>query len=51
MRLGRSLLNETSEASEAEVRGYMRGTHCSCAGHASTARSMIDAGSKEAATN
>ncbi len=49
--MGRSLLNETPEPSEAEVRDYMRGTLCRCTGYASIVQSVIDAGSREAAAD
>ncbi len=48
--MGRALLNETSQPSEAEVRDYMRGNLCRCTGYASIVRSVIDAGSGEVAT-
>jgi carbon-monoxide dehydrogenase small subunit len=47
--MGRALLDETSEPSEAEVRDYLRGTLCRCTGYASIVQSVIDAGSNEAA--
>ena len=47
--MGRSLLDETSEPSEPEVRDYLRGTLCRCTGYASIVRSVIDAGAREAA--
>jgi carbon-monoxide dehydrogenase small subunit len=49
--MGRALLDETPEPSEAEVRDYLRGTLCRCTGYASIVQSVIDAGSKEAAAN
>ena len=49
--MGRSLLNETSEPSEAEVRDYLRGTLCRCTGYASIVQSVIDAGAREAAAD
>jgi aerobic-type carbon monoxide dehydrogenase small subunit (CoxS/CutS family) len=49
--MGRSLLNETSEPSEAEVRDYLRGTLCRCTGYASIVQSVIDAGSREASAD
>ncbi|MBZ0259512.1 MAG: (2Fe-2S)-binding protein [Hyphomicrobiales bacterium] len=48
--MGRSLLNETPQPSETEVRDYMRGNLCRCTGYSSIVRSMIDAGTAEAAT-
>ncbi len=47
--MGRALLDETPEPSEAEVRDYLRGTLCRCTGYASIVRSVIDAGAREAA--
>jgi carbon-monoxide dehydrogenase small subunit len=47
--MGRALLDETPEPSEAEVRDYLRGTLCRCTGYASIVQSVIDAGSREAA--
>lgn len=49
--MGRSLLDETPEPSEAEVRDYLRGALCRCTGYASIVQSVIDAGSKEAAAD
>ena len=49
--MGRSLLDQTPEPSEAEVRDYLRGTLCRCTGYASIVRSVIDAGSREAAAD
>ena len=49
--MGRALLDETPEPSEAEVRDYLRGTLCRCTGYASIVQSVIDAGAKEAAAN
>ncbi len=49
--MGRALLDETPEPSEAEVRDYLRGTLCRCTGYASIVQSVIDAGSREAAAN
>ncbi|MFQ5565881.1 MAG: (2Fe-2S)-binding protein [Paracoccaceae bacterium] len=48
--MGRALLDETPEPSEAEVRDYLRGTLCRCTGYTSIVQSVIDAGSREAAT-
>jgi carbon-monoxide dehydrogenase small subunit len=47
--MGRALLNENSQPSEADARDYMRGSLCRCTGYASIVRSVIDAGRKEAA--
>ena len=49
--MGRALLDETPEPSEAEVRDYLRGTLCRCTGYASIVQSVIDAGAKEAAAD
>ena len=49
--MGRALLDETPEPSEAEVRDYLRGPLCRCTGYASIVQSVIDAGAKEAAAD
>lgn len=42
--MGRALLDETPQPTEAEVRNFMRGNLCRCTGYTSIVKSVIDAG-------
>lgn len=47
--MGRSLLDETPQPTEQEIRSHMRGTLCRCTGYVSIVKAVMDAGRKEAA--